>query len=136
MLLARLVARVCTAPAARNLASGMVNTYYAVAKGKKPGVYTSWDQAKRQVLGFTGAVHKSFKTQQAAMEYLQQQGVAAPAAMELPSPAEAASTSGRPGAGAAAPWQPQISQHHVQQQLQPARPAPSPLGRRMRMVRR
>lgn len=36
--------------------------FYAIKKGKRPGIYTSWDEAKEQVSGFSGAVYKSFKT--------------------------------------------------------------------------
>lgn len=34
---------------------------YAIKKGRKPGVYLTWADAKAQVDGFPGAVHKSFK---------------------------------------------------------------------------
>jgi hypothetical protein len=33
--------------------------YYAVAVGRKTGVYTTWDDAKRQVDAFGGAKHKA-----------------------------------------------------------------------------
>jgi hypothetical protein len=33
-----------------------------VARGWKPGVYTDWGQAERKVNGFSGALHKKFKT--------------------------------------------------------------------------
>lgn len=36
--------------------------FYVVWKGVEPGVYDSWDKAKAQVLGFEGAVYKSFPT--------------------------------------------------------------------------
>ncbi|MDD7462882.1 MAG: ribonuclease H family protein [Anaerococcus sp.] len=35
--------------------------YYAVRKGKVPGIYTTWDECKTQVHGFKGAIYKSFK---------------------------------------------------------------------------
>ena len=35
--------------------------YYGVKKGLVPGVYTSWDECKAQVDGFSGAEYKSFK---------------------------------------------------------------------------
>jgi hypothetical protein len=35
--------------------------YYAVARGRNPGVYTEWGQAERQVNGFSGSLHKKFK---------------------------------------------------------------------------
>lgn len=34
--------------------------YYVVWKGKKPGVYSSWNTCKRQIDGFEGAQYKSF----------------------------------------------------------------------------
>lgn len=36
--------------------------FYAVKKGKVPGVYTTWDACRRMVYGFPGAVYKSFPT--------------------------------------------------------------------------
>ena len=42
--------------------------WYVVLKGRKPGVYTSWDKAKEQIFEFTGAVYKSFEDQKVAEE--------------------------------------------------------------------
>ena len=36
--------------------------YYAVQRGKKPGVYSNWNDCKAQVTGFSGAVYKKFST--------------------------------------------------------------------------
>ncbi len=36
--------------------------YYVVWKGKKPGIYTSWEECQKQIQGFPGAKYKSFKT--------------------------------------------------------------------------
>ncbi|SCX75964.1 ribonuclease H family protein [Desulfoluna spongiiphila] len=36
--------------------------YYAVAKGRVPGVYTTWPEAEEQVKGFIGNHHRKFKT--------------------------------------------------------------------------
>jgi ribonuclease HI len=47
--------------------------YYAVFRGKKPGIYTSWfgaGGAEEQVRGFPGAVYRGFPTLQEANEYL------------------------------------------------------------------
>ena len=44
--------------------------YYAVARGRKPGVYTDWGQAERQVNGFSGALHKKFKTRVEAQRFV------------------------------------------------------------------
>ena len=40
----------------------MASKFYAVKKGKIPGIYNSWDDCKKMVDGFPGAVYKSFKT--------------------------------------------------------------------------
>ena len=40
--------------------------YYAVWRGKRPGVYTSWDECKVQVQGVQGAQYKAFDTMQEA----------------------------------------------------------------------
>lgn len=44
--------------------------YYAVKKGKVPGIYMSWDECRENVSGFSGAEYKSFKTEQEAREYI------------------------------------------------------------------
>jgi ribonuclease HI len=36
--------------------------FYVVWRGVKPGVYTTWDECKEQVLGFPGGRYKSFDT--------------------------------------------------------------------------
>lgn len=36
--------------------------YYVVWQGKLPGIYTSWDECKKQVQGVQGAQYKSFDT--------------------------------------------------------------------------
>lgn len=48
----------------------MANKYYAVKKGKAPGIYNSWNECKAQVDGFLGAEYKSFKLKQEAQEYM------------------------------------------------------------------
>lgn len=40
--------------------------FYAVAKGRKPGIYENWPDAQAQVSGFQGAVYKGFKTRSEA----------------------------------------------------------------------
>lgn len=44
--------------------------YYAVRKGKTPGIYRTWDECKNQVDGFPGAEYKGFATQNEAEVYL------------------------------------------------------------------
>ena len=40
--------------------------YYVVWKGRKPGIFTSWAEAERQVKGFAAAQFKSFETRKEA----------------------------------------------------------------------
>lgn len=47
----------------------MAQKYYAVKKGKVPGIYYSWEDCKEQVSGFKGAVYKSFQSQEEARRY-------------------------------------------------------------------
>lgn len=41
---------------------GKKQKYYVVWQGKMPGIYTSWDECKKQVQGVQGAQYKSFDT--------------------------------------------------------------------------
>lgn len=43
--------------------------YYAVRKGKKVGIFESWDDCKASVDGFPGAEYKSFKTREEAAAF-------------------------------------------------------------------
>ncbi|WP_353962237.1 RNase H1/viroplasmin domain-containing protein [Chlorogloeopsis sp. ULAP01] len=36
--------------------------YYAVFKGRKTGIFTSWAECEEQIKGFSGVLYKSFKT--------------------------------------------------------------------------
>lgn len=47
----------------------MSKKYYVIVKGKKPGIYNSWDEAKQQVNGFKGAIYKSFASHEEAQKY-------------------------------------------------------------------
>ena len=44
----------------------IVMSYYGVYKGKKTGVYKTWEETKQYVLGYSGAKFKKFKTQEEA----------------------------------------------------------------------
>lgn len=46
--------------------------YYAVYRGKSGAskIYTSWDECKKDVYGFKGAIYKSFKTEREAIEFI------------------------------------------------------------------
>lgn len=51
--------------------------YYAVRKGRKPGIYMTWPECQDQVKGFSGAEYKSFGDPAHAEEYLAGKGQAA-----------------------------------------------------------
>ena len=44
--------------------------YYAVRVGFKPGLYTEWSEAEKQVTGYNGAEYCSFKLKREADKYL------------------------------------------------------------------
>ncbi|KOY73790.1 Ribonuclease H1 [Apilactobacillus kunkeei] len=66
----------------------MASKFYAVRKGKKPGIYSTWDECKNQVNGFPGAEYKSFKTQSEAKAYM---GLSQPAKKAAPKMAKSGS---------------------------------------------
>ena len=45
--------------------------YYAVKAGRKTGIYESWEDCKKQVHGFPGAIFKKWKTKEEAELYLE-----------------------------------------------------------------
>lgn len=47
----------------------MAKKYYAVKVGRIPGIYQTWDEAKEQVNGYSGAIYKSFATLQEAEQF-------------------------------------------------------------------
>ena len=49
--------------------------YYAVAVGRKPGLYSNWDDAKAQVDGYSGCKHKKFKDRGAAIQFMRNHGI-------------------------------------------------------------
>jgi ribonuclease HI len=48
--------------------------FYAIAAGRKPGIYTIWPEAEAQVKGFPKARFKGFATRQEAEDWIQQAG--------------------------------------------------------------
>ena len=47
-----------TSSANNNKKDNNKKKYYAVASGRKPGVYETWDECKKQVFSFPNAQHK------------------------------------------------------------------------------
>jgi ribonuclease HI len=46
--------------------------YYAVAKGIKQGVYTSWNECKRNIEGYDEPIYKKFETEKEANDYIEE----------------------------------------------------------------
>ena len=44
--------------------------FYAVRIGRTPGVYTTWDECRAEVHKHSGAIHKAFKSQAEAEEFV------------------------------------------------------------------
>lgn len=44
--------------------------YYAVRRGRKPGIYRTWPDCQKQVSGFENARYKSFTNEAEALEFL------------------------------------------------------------------
>jgi len=45
--------------------------FYAVAKGRKPGIYNTWNECQKQVKGFKGSKFKKFTTKIAAELFIE-----------------------------------------------------------------
>lgn len=43
--------------------------FYVVRKGYKPGIYDTWNECSRQVIGYSGAIYKKFKLIEEARYY-------------------------------------------------------------------
>lgn len=52
----------------------MVKKYYAVKKGRHPGIYKTWAECQKEVNGYPNAKFKSFLTFKGANEWLQATG--------------------------------------------------------------
>lgn len=48
----------------------MAQKYYAVRVGRTPGVYLSWKECQEQIIGFSGAIYKSFFKKEEAERFL------------------------------------------------------------------
>ena len=44
--------------------------YYAVKVGRRPGIYRTWDECKKNVHGYKGAIFKGFVTQEEAERFM------------------------------------------------------------------
>lgn len=44
--------------------------FYAVRKGRRNGIFSTWEECKEQIDGYSGASYKSFKTEEEAKDFL------------------------------------------------------------------
>ncbi len=44
--------------------------YYAVVNGRIPGIYTTWEECRKQTEGFSGAIFKGFATKEEALCFM------------------------------------------------------------------
>jgi ribonuclease HI len=44
--------------------------YYAVARGRKNGIFSTWDDCKKQVIGFSGSIYKKFESATEANSFM------------------------------------------------------------------
>lgn len=49
--------------------------YYAVRKGREPGIYEDWNSCSQQVIRFPGAEYKSFATKEEAEAFLNEEKI-------------------------------------------------------------
>lgn len=48
----------------------MKKKYYAVKKGRNPGIYDNWPACRQEVIGYKGALYKSFNSKEEAQTFL------------------------------------------------------------------
>lgn len=48
-----------------------MSKYYAVKKGRVPGVYQTWEECQKQIIGYSGSIFKSFKNKEDADKFIQ-----------------------------------------------------------------
>lgn len=66
----------------------MAKKFYAVQRGRTPGVYVSWADCEKQVKGFSGAVYKSFPTMAEAETFIRSGSVSLSLADYFTGPSE------------------------------------------------
>ncbi len=48
----------------------MKKNYYSIKSGRNPGIYTDWESAKAQVIGYSNAIYKKFESLEEAKAFL------------------------------------------------------------------
>lgn len=55
--------------------SGKKEKYYAVVRGRHPGIYGKWESCEQQVKGYSGNLYKGFASKDEAQMFLKENGV-------------------------------------------------------------
>ena len=50
-------------------------TYYAVARGRKPGIYMTWAEARKQIYKYQGAIYKKFESKEEAESFIKEKTI-------------------------------------------------------------
>eukprot|EP00873_Tetraselmis_striata_P024535 jgi/Tetstr1/444799/TSEL_032647.t1 len=79
----------------------MGGKWYAVARGRRSGIFTSWPECQKQVQGFSAPIFKSFKSQAEAEAFLALHG-AGDTAGDKAAPKDASGSGGSSGGAAGA----------------------------------
>lgn len=105
--------------------------FYAVAVGRRPGVFTSWPDCEAQTKGFSGAVFKSFASAAEASTYVAGKGggrgapAAAATAAAAPAPAVLATARGTAAAKRPRSSSPAAGQKQAGRRAKPRAAAPA-----------
>eukprot|EP01138_Halocafeteria_seosinensis_P006245 gb/GECG01006386.1/.p1 GENE.gb/GECG01006386.1/~~gb/GECG01006386.1/.p1 ORF type:complete len:407 (+),score=52.48 gb/GECG01006386.1/:1-1221(+) len=65
--------------------------FYAVVRGRSPGIYRTWDEAKEQVHQFPGAKHRSFISYEEANRWFAETSSSSPSVASLQAPRSSSS---------------------------------------------
>lgn len=79
--------------------------FYAVARGRKAGIYDTWEECELQTKGYSGATFKSFRTQEQAEAFMEPVKQVASLSTDKPTEA-AANTRSAPVTPSTTPTQP------------------------------
>ena len=49
---------------------GVFMKYYAVREGRSPGIYNTWEECSKEVIGYKGAIYKKFTSYEEALNFM------------------------------------------------------------------
>jgi len=60
---------------ARSIEQAVDNMFYAVKSGRQCGIYRTWEECKKKVIGYSGAKFKKFKTKNEALAFMRGESI-------------------------------------------------------------